>query len=100
MRRLEIHVARKPIPKYKKDRRAPTRPTKNPALVLIVTISKRASHVCGVWSGSSPRATLTTKAACSESIRPARHMAHAAAPAKKARPSDIRRDFQENVFNT
>jgi hypothetical protein len=68
--------------------------------VLIVTISKRASHVCGVCSGVSPRATLTTKAAAIESIAPVRHTAHAVTPANKARPTETTSDFQVNVFNS
>ncbi|OLD27747.1 MAG: hypothetical protein AUJ04_03325 [Acidobacteria bacterium 13_1_40CM_3_55_6] len=42
--------------------------------------------------------TFTTKAACSESIKPARQIAHVAAPAKKAKASETKTDFQENVF--
>src|ERR1051326_8393040 len=84
----------------KNERRAPTRPTKKPAQALIVTINKSASHVCGDCSGASPRATFTTNAAAIESIRPARHTAHAVTPANNARPTDTSKDFQVNVFNS
>src|SRR5437870_7336154 len=96
--RLAAHIARKPTPRITNDRRAPARLTKNPALVLIATISSKPNHGCGAWSGASPRTTLTTKPAWSESIKPARQIAHVAAPARKASPSEMSSDFQENVF--
>src|SRR5439155_75463 len=96
--KLASAVARKPEPRIKNERRAPARLTIKPALVLMATIRSSPVHVWGDWSGTSPRPTFTTKAACSESIRPARQTAHVAAPAKKARPSDPSSALQENVF--
>ena len=66
--------------------------------MLIATISSKPSHGCGDCRGTSPGLTFTTKAACSESIKPARQIAHVAAPAKKAKASETKTDFQENVF--
>src|SRR5438046_2568674 len=96
--RLAKHITRKPRLRIKKERRAPVRLTKNPALVLIVTMRSKPSQGSGDCSGACPRPTLTTKAACSESIKPARQMAHVTAPARKASPNEINKDFQENVF--
>src|SRR5205807_374474 len=96
--KLAANVARNPRPRIKNDLRAPTRPTKKPALALIVTIRSRPTHVCGLCRGASPLATFTTNAACSESIRPARQTTHASTPASKARLTDTTNDFQENVF--
>ncbi len=98
MSKLAAAIARNPVPRIKKERRAPALLTKNPALVLIATISNRPSQGCGAWSGASPRPTLTTNAAWRESIKPARQIAHVAAPAKKARAREKNRDFQANVF--
>ena len=93
-------MAMKPSPRNRNDRRAPTRPTKKPAQVLTVTTSKRPIQIWGVCNGVSPRATLTTKADWTESIRPARQTAHAATPASKASPSETNSDFQLNVFKS
>jgi hypothetical protein len=97
--KLATAVVRKPAPRTRNDRRAPARLTKKPALVLTPTISSRPTHVCGCWSGISPRPTLTTKADCRESIKPACQIAQVTPPAKKARPSETSSDFHENVFN-
>src|SRR6185436_7989346 len=100
MSRLEVHMLRKPTPRNRKDLRAPTRPTKKPEQVLIETIRSSPIQICGACNGDSPRATFTTKADCRESIKPARHTKQAATPASKARPSDTKSDFQENVFKS
>src|SRR5258706_7049837 len=96
--RLAKAAVRKPTPRIRKDRRAPARLTIKPALVLIATIRRRATHVCGCWSGVSPRSTFTTNADCTESIKPARQIAQVTPPAKKARPSEAQNDLHENLF--
>src|SRR5438067_9554406 len=98
--KLAAATARKPRPRIRKERRTPTRPTKKPALTLTTTIKSKPSNGCGDRSAGSPRATLTTKAACSESLSPARHRAHAAAPASNASPRENRSDFNEYLFKT
>src|SRR5438093_355750 len=98
--RLAAAVKRNPRPRIQNDLRAPARLTKKPALMLTTTISSKPSHVCGVCSGVSPRPTLTTNAACSESLRPARQTAHVATPATKDKMSEVNSDFQVNVFKT
>src|SRR5437868_15099711 len=98
MSRLAVAIARKPKPRIRKERRAPARATKKPALTLIATIRSSPSHGCGDCNGVSPRATPMTNAACRESINPARQKAHAAAPARKASPRETNSDFQENLF--
>src|SRR5438128_122267 len=98
--RLAAAVARKPSPRIRKERRAPARATKKPALALMTTIKSKPSHGCGDCKGASPRATPTTNAACSESINPARQKAQAAVPASKASPRETSSDFQENLFKT
>ena len=42
--KLAPHIARKPKPSTTKDRRAPARLTKKPALALIATIKSKPSH--------------------------------------------------------
>src|SRR6266851_10039083 len=98
MIKLAAAVVRNPRPRIRNERRAPARLTKNPALVLMATMRRSPSQVCGDWSGASPLPTFTTKAACSESIKPARQTAHVAAPAIKARPIETKSDFHEKVF--
>lgn len=41
-----------------------------------------------------------TKAACNESIKPARQIAQVAAPAANDKSSELSNDFQVNVFKT
>src|SRR5207237_9087369 len=93
--RLAAHIIRNPRPRIKNDRRAPVRLTRNPALVLIATISRRPVHVWGACSGASPRLTLNTNADWIESINPARQTAHIAVPAKNASTHERKRNFQE-----
>src|SRR5258708_39524386 len=81
--RLAPHIARKPRPSTTKDRRAPARLTKKPALALIATIKSKPSHGCGECSGASPPATGTTHADCRASIRPMQQNQHGATPAAK-----------------
>src|SRR5436190_17470982 len=97
--KLASAVSRKPAPRIQNERRAPARPTKKPALTLTPTISRKPSHICGVCSGASPRATSTTNAVSSESISPARQTAHVTAPAVNEKSRELTRDFQVNVFN-
>ena len=97
--KLAIAVRMKPTPRTQNDRRAPARPTKNPALMLTPTISKSPIQICGVCSGVSPRATFTTKAVSSESIRPARQTAQVIAPAANDKSRELTNDFQVKVFN-
>src|SRR3954467_1317074 len=98
MSRLAAENARNPMPRTQNEARAPARLTRNPLLMLMPTIKTRPTHVWGVCRGMSPRATLTTNAACSESIRPARQTAHVAAPPTKASRRETNSDFQEKVF--
>ena len=98
-RRLAPAVSRKPMPKSQNERRAPARATRNPALMLAPTIKSRPIPVCGVWSASPCRA-LMMKAACIESIRPARQTAQVTRPAANDKSSEINNDFQVNVFKT
>ena len=96
--KLAIAVRMKPTPRTQNDRRAPARPTKNPAMTLTPTISSSPIQVCGVCNGDSPRLTFTTKAVCSESMRPARQTAQAKAPAAKDKSKELASDFQVKVF--
>src|SRR5262249_50188329 len=73
--------------------------TRKPALTLTPTINIRPSQVCGACKGESPRATLTTKTLCSESINPARQIAHVTPPANRASTRETTRDFQVKAFN-
>src|ERR1043166_491276 len=98
--RLAPAVARNPAPRIQNDRPAPSRITTKPALVLTVTISISPSHVCGFCRGTSPPVGVTTNAAWTESMTPARQTAHVARPAAKANINETIRDFQEKVFKT
>src|SRR6185436_13095632 len=99
MSRLAMAVRIKPTPRIQNDLRAPARPTKYPALILMPTISNRPIHICGC-SGVSPRPTLMTKAASSESISPARQTAQVNTPAANDKSRELTRDFQVKVFKS
>src|SRR5438128_7676924 len=93
-KKLAPHRSRKPKPRIKKERRAPTRPTKKPAHALTATISNAPSHGCGAMIGASTRFDPSTKADRRESISPARHNAHVTNPANTARARDMSNDFK------
>src|SRR5262249_27516791 len=95
--RLAPLSSRKPKPKIRKERRTPTRLTKNPAQTPTVTICNTPTQVCGAITGASAT-DRTMKTDCNNSTSPARHTTQIGRHAKTARARHMNRDLDETRY--